>query len=202
MRYGDGLYFSSVSGKANDYAELSEKVNPFFRKPIGPYDKQLGHGRRGRRVDATVFPPKSPFMTRPAVELHFICSPCPICRNHANPTPLRPHAVPFCCRYPRCVYHPPPWVWQYFPQMTPAGKAVRCMFMADVAVANVFRTSEYRIDPDNQRYPPPGYDAVLGEVRGIFSVATAVSLKKYCRLWFGLFFTFFCLFSSVCFRSR
>ena len=26
LRYGAGLYFSSVSGKANDYAELSEKV--------------------------------------------------------------------------------------------------------------------------------------------------------------------------------
>lgn len=26
LRYGDGLYFSSVSGKANDYATLSEKV--------------------------------------------------------------------------------------------------------------------------------------------------------------------------------
>lgn len=26
LRYGDGLYFSSVSGKANDYAQGSEKV--------------------------------------------------------------------------------------------------------------------------------------------------------------------------------
>lgn len=26
LRFGEGLYFSSVSGKANDYAELSEKV--------------------------------------------------------------------------------------------------------------------------------------------------------------------------------
>lgn len=26
LRYGEGLYFSSVSGKANDYAHLSEKV--------------------------------------------------------------------------------------------------------------------------------------------------------------------------------
>lgn len=26
LRYGAGLYFSSVSGKANDYAEDSEKV--------------------------------------------------------------------------------------------------------------------------------------------------------------------------------
>lgn len=28
LRYGDGLYFSSVSGKANDYAAPSEKVRP------------------------------------------------------------------------------------------------------------------------------------------------------------------------------
>ncbi|CAM9709379.1 unnamed protein product, partial [Laminaria digitata] len=73
LRYGDGLYFSSVSGKANDYAEQSEKTSP-------------------------------------------------------------------------------------------AGKAVRCMFMADVAMTNVFRTFEYRLDPDNQECPPPGYDAVIGEV--------------------------------------
>ena len=26
LRYGEGLYFSSVSGKANDYASKSEKV--------------------------------------------------------------------------------------------------------------------------------------------------------------------------------
>lgn len=26
LRYGQGLYFSSVAGKANDYASLSEKV--------------------------------------------------------------------------------------------------------------------------------------------------------------------------------
>lgn len=26
LRYGNGLYFSSVSGKANDYAQESEKV--------------------------------------------------------------------------------------------------------------------------------------------------------------------------------
>lgn len=38
--------------------------------------------------------------------------------------------------------------------------------MADVAVANVFKTFEYRLDPDKHECPPPGYDAVLGEVRG------------------------------------
>lgn len=26
LRYGEGVYFSSVSGKANDYAQLTEKV--------------------------------------------------------------------------------------------------------------------------------------------------------------------------------
>lgn len=30
LRYGDGLYFSSVSGKANDYAFHSEKVRCFW----------------------------------------------------------------------------------------------------------------------------------------------------------------------------
>lgn len=50
LRYGDGLYFSSVSGKANDYAELSEKVLlPFVflgtrflghaaKKAVGPWE--------------------------------------------------------------------------------------------------------------------------------------------------------------------
>ena len=40
------------------------------------------------------------------------------------------------------------------------------MFMADVAVANVFKTFDFRLDPDKRECPPPGYDAVLGEVRG------------------------------------
>ncbi|CAM9949773.1 unnamed protein product, partial [Ectocarpus fasciculatus] len=32
LRYGDGLYFSSVSGKSNDYAQLSEKVGSDGKK--------------------------------------------------------------------------------------------------------------------------------------------------------------------------
>lgn len=34
LRYGEGLYFSSVSGKANDYAGLSEKV--LLSRSVGP----------------------------------------------------------------------------------------------------------------------------------------------------------------------
>lgn len=68
MRYGDGLYFSSVSGKANDYAELSEKVPLFVSGTLFwviLYGKRLGHGERGRHVDpSVVFLRKSLTMTK------------------------------------------------------------------------------------------------------------------------------------------
>lgn len=66
------------------------------------------------------------------------------------------------------------------------------MFMADVAVGNAFKTYEFRLDPDNNECPPPGYDAVMGEVGGMSSFATAVSLNfctSRCSSSF-IFFTF------------
>lgn len=58
-------------------------------------------------------------------------------------------------RFPGCV----------FLQTDRSGRAVRCMFMANVAVGKAFKTYEGRLEPDNNESPPPGFDSVVGEVR-------------------------------------
>ena len=69
------------------------------------------------------------------------------------------------------------------------------MFMADVAVGKAFKTYESLLDPANNECPPPGYDAVMGEVR-------EDELCSYrCFVQLVLFavvrpFLFFCVLSS------